>query len=154
MKTALLLVATILLAGVALCQTPAPAPTDEYTSLIKEGNTYLKAGDNAKAIEAYQKAAAISPNPAQAYWNICAVLYNVGDTVRSVDACRVAIRYNPNKADAYFVLGSVLFANAAITDNGKVRASEELRGALNKCLELAPDGPHAADTKEMLKMLN
>jgi hypothetical protein len=25
---------------------------------------------------------------------------------------------------------------------------------LNKCLELAPDGPHAADTKEMLKMLN
>ena len=30
--------------------------------------------------------------------------------------------------------------------------SEEGRQALNKYLELAPDGPHAADTKAMLEM--
>jgi len=35
---------------------------------------------------------------------------------------------------------------------GKFIISSECRQALEKYLELAPDGPHAKDTKEMLDM--
>ncbi len=36
--------------------------------------------------------------------------------------------------------------------HGKVTITEETRKALQKYLELAPDGPHAADVKAMLDM--
>ncbi len=151
MKTVSLFILAILLIGIVWGQTPAIATDDQY---IKEGNSYLKAGDNAKAIEAYQKAAAISPTPARAYFNICAVMYNVGDTARAKDACKVAIKFDPNKADAYFILGSVLFVDATLGKDGKFYAPESTRETLNKYLELAPNGGHAEDVRAMLKMLN
>jgi hypothetical protein len=40
-----------------------------------------------------------------------------------------------------------------ITAQGKVQGSPETKEALEKYLALAPDGPHAADTKAMLDML-
>jgi hypothetical protein len=50
------------------------------------------------------------------------------------------------------VLGSFLFANAKFDAQGKVLITEEGREALQKYLELAPAGPHAADVKAMLDM--
>jgi hypothetical protein len=62
------------------------------------------------------------------------------------------VQADPTLANAWFVLGSSLFADAKIDSNGKVMMTAENRQALQKYLELSPDGPHAADVKAMLDM--
>jgi tetratricopeptide (TPR) repeat protein len=118
---------------------------------INQGNSYLKQRKNNEAIAAYQKAAELSPNPAIAYFNICATLYNMGDLVGTRTACTKAIAVDPQRADTYFILGSVLYIDGKFVGNKYVTPTEALQ-ALKKYLELAPDGPHAADVKAMLDM--
>jgi tetratricopeptide (TPR) repeat protein len=120
-----------------------------YMSL---GNANLKQRRNAEAIEHYQHAAELAANPGLAYFNICAVLYNTGDMENGPAACRKAAAADPMRANTWFILGSFLFANAPVDSNRKVAISDEGREALKKYLELAPDGPHAADVEAMLKM--
>jgi tetratricopeptide (TPR) repeat protein len=120
---------------------------------IGKGNALLKLKRTPEAIEAYNRSAEWAVNSAQAYFNICAVLYNIGSTQESAAACRKCVQADPTKANAWFVLGSDLFANAPINGNGKVTASSETREALEKYLGLEPDGPHAADVKAMLDMI-
>jgi tetratricopeptide (TPR) repeat protein len=117
-----------------------------------KGNSLLKLHRNDEAIASYNQAAALAPNPGAAYFNICAVLYNNGDTTGSAAACRKSVQADPSRANAWFVLASDIFADAPIA-NGKVVLSGEGRQALQKYLELAPGGPHAADVKAMLQML-
>ena len=121
--------------------------------LTSEGNAYLKLRKNDDAIRLYTRAAEASPNPAIAYFNICAVTYNLGDTDRAITACRKAIEVDPRKADAYFVLASCLFASGNFDKNNHFIAPPGTLEALNKYLELAPDGAHAADVKQMLAMI-
>jgi tetratricopeptide (TPR) repeat protein len=120
--------------------------------LIGRGNALLKLKRTTEAIDEYNRAAGYASNAGQAYFNLCAVLYNMGNTKDSPAACRKCVQADPTKANAWFVLGSVLFADAPI-DNGKVKGSAEMREALEKYLALAPEGPHAADTKAMLDMI-
>ena len=61
---------------------PAKAKAGVAQMLTNEGNAYLKLKKNDKAIEAYTKAASMDPNPATAYFNICATQYNSGNTAR------------------------------------------------------------------------
>ncbi len=119
---------------------------------IGEGNALLKLKRTVDAIAAYNQSAAFASNAGRANFNICAVLYNNGNTRESAVACRKCVQADPTRANAWFILGSVLFADAPI-DNGKVAATAETRLALEKYLELAPDGPHAADVKAMLEMI-
>lgn len=70
------------------------------------GNANLKLKKNDAAIATYNKAAAIDPHPATAYFNLCAVLYNMGQvTAKTIAACDKAIAADPKKADAYFIKG-------------------------------------------------
>ena len=69
-------------------------------------------------------------------------------------ACRKSVEVDPTRANAWFILGSMLFADAQINGKGGVSITDETRRALDKYLELAPDGPHADDVKAMLKMAN
>ena len=119
---------------------------------IGKGNALLKLQRNADAIDAYNRSAELASNPGLAYFNICAVMYNIGDTQNSAAACRKCVQADPTRANAWFVLGSDLFAEAPIDSTGKVAMTAETRQALEKYLELAPDGPHAADVKAMLDM--
>ncbi len=120
---------------------------------IGKGNAFLKLHRNPDAIDAYNRSAELASNQGLAYFNVCAVLYNIGDTKNSATACRKCVQADPTRANAWFVLGSDLFADLPIAAQGKVMASPETQEALEKYLELAPDGPHAADTKAMLDML-
>jgi tetratricopeptide (TPR) repeat protein len=132
---------------------PAQAWKDGIAKIyIGRGNALLKLRRNADAIDNYNRAAELSSTPGKAYYNICAVLYNTGDMENGPAACRKAAAADPTNANTWFVLGSFLFANAPIDSNKKVAITEECRQALQKYLELAPDGPHAADTKAMLDM--
>jgi tetratricopeptide (TPR) repeat protein len=119
---------------------------------VGRGNALLKLKRTADAIDNYNRAAELSLTPGKAYFNICAVLYNTGDVNGAVTACRKAAAVDPTRADTWFVLGSVLFVDAKPDPQGKFVLSAECRQALEKYLELAPDGPHAADTKAMLDM--
>jgi tetratricopeptide (TPR) repeat protein len=119
---------------------------------IGRGNALLKLKRTPEAIDNYNQAAELSSTPGKAYFNICAVLYNTGDTENGPAACRKATAADPTNANAWFVLASLLFANAPIDANKKVAITGEGLQALKKYLELAPDGPHASDTKAMLDM--
>jgi tetratricopeptide (TPR) repeat protein len=121
--------------------------------MIGRGNALLKLKRTPEAIDEYNRAAGYAANAGAAYFNVCAVLYNMGNTKDSAAACRKCVQADPTRANAWFVLGSDLFADLPVTAQGKVQASPETREALEKYLELAPDGPHAADTKAMLDMI-
>lgn len=115
-----------------------------------EGNAYLKLKKNPEAIAAFTKAAELDPNPATAYFNLCATQYNTGNTDGALAACDKAISADPNRADAYFIKGSLMMASSSMDKQGKLQAPPGTAEALNKYLEIAPTGPHANDVKEML----
>ena len=84
----------------------SPAAIGQIYTML--GNANLKLKKNDAAIAAYNKAAALSPNPAVAYFNVCAVMYNMGQpAAKTAAACDKAIAADPKKADAYFIKGSV-----------------------------------------------
>ncbi|HEX3587598.1 MAG TPA: tetratricopeptide repeat protein [Candidatus Angelobacter sp.] len=132
---------------------PAKAKTAVAQMLTNEGNAYLKLKKNDKAIESYTKAASLDPNPATAYFNLCATQYNSGNTQGALAACDKAIAADPNRADAYFIKGSLMLGDSKQDKDGKLQAPPGTSDALNKYLELAPDGPHAADVKAMLQAI-
>jgi tetratricopeptide (TPR) repeat protein len=114
-----------------------------------EGNALLKLKKNNEAVAAFTKAASLDPNPATAYFNLCATQYNTGNVDGALDACDKAIAADPTKADAYFIKGSLLVGESKM-ENGKMVPPPGAAEALNKYLELQPQGPHAADVKQML----
>jgi tetratricopeptide (TPR) repeat protein len=121
--------------------------------LTQEGNAYLKLRKNKEAVDAYTKAASYDPNPGTAYFNLCATQYNAGNVDGAIDACGKAIAADPNKADAYFIKGSLLIGQSKTDSSGKVTAPAGAAEALKRYLELAPDGAHAKDVKEMLAFI-
>jgi tetratricopeptide (TPR) repeat protein len=122
-----------------------------YTTI---GNANLKLKKNDAAIAAYNKAATLSPNPAVAYFNLCATMYNMGQpAAKTVPACDKAIAADPKKADAYFVKGSSLYGEGALDKSNKFVVPPGALAALKQYLVLAPDGPHAQDVKAMFDAL-
>jgi tetratricopeptide (TPR) repeat protein len=132
---------------------PAKAKVAIGQMLTNEGSAYLKLKKSDKAIEAYTKAAAMDPNPATAYFNLCATQYNSGNTQGALAACDKSIAADPNKADAYFIKGSLLMGDSKQDKDGKLQAPAGTADALNKYLELEPDGKHANDVKQMLNYI-
>jgi tetratricopeptide (TPR) repeat protein len=129
---------------------PAKAKTGMAQMLTMKGSAYVKLSKNPEAVAAYTKAAELDPNPGIAYFNLCATQYNTGNTEGALAACDKAIAADPNKADAYFIKGSLLMASSAADKEGKITAPPGTAEALNKYLQLAPDGAHANDVKQML----
>jgi len=119
---------------------------------VGRGNALLKLKRTADAIDNYNHAAGLSSTPGKAFFNICAVYYNTGDIDNTITACRKAAAADATNPDTWFVLGSAIFAGAKADASGKFVVTAEGREALQKYLELAPNGPHAADDKEMLDM--
>ena len=133
---------------------PDQAWKDGVTKIyVGRGNALLKLKRTPEAIDSYNRAAELSSTPGKALFNICAVLYNTADNQNGPNACRKAAAADPTNANTWFVLGSFLFVDAKADASGKFVISAECRQALNKYLELAPSGPHAADVKAMLDMV-
>jgi len=147
--------------GIQLAQNTKPDPKNAASDPAKvkaalaqmytnEGTAYLKMKKNPEAIAAFNKAAEMDPNPGTAYFNICATQYNTGNTDGALTACDKAIAADPKKADAYFIKGSLMMGQGKLDNTGKYTAPEGTAETLNKYLEIAPDGPHANDVKQML----
>ena len=126
----------------------SPAAIAQIYTMI--GNANLKQKRNDAAIAAYNKAAVLSPNPAVAYFNLCATMYNMGQTAaKTVAVCDKAIAADPKKADAYFIKGSSLYGEGAVDKSNKYVVPPGTVEALKQYLALAPDGPHVQDVKAM-----
>ncbi|MBZ5532544.1 MAG: tetratricopeptide repeat protein [Acidobacteriia bacterium] len=121
--------------------------------LTNQGNCYLKMRKTDQALAAYEKAAALSPNPGTAYFNLCATQYNAGKMDEAAAACAKAIAADPTKADAYFIRGSALYGSGKLDAQSKYVVPPGTVEALKKYLELAPQGGHVEDVKAMLEAL-
>ena len=129
-----------------------PAAIGRIYTMI--GNANLKLKNNDAAIAAYNKAAEIDPNPATAFFNLCAVMYNMGQpAAKTVPVCDKAIAADPKKADAYFIKGSILLGEGTIGKDNKTIAPPGTVEALKQYLVLAAIGGHAEDVKQMLDFL-
>jgi len=139
---------TIELAG----KSASPAAIGQMYVTI--GNANLKLKKNDAAIAAYTKAAALDPNPAVAYFNLCATMFNMGQpAAKTVAYCDKAIAADPKKADAYFIKGSSLYGEGALDKINKFVPPPGSVDALKQYLVLAPGGPHSQDVKAMLDAL-
>jgi tetratricopeptide (TPR) repeat protein len=118
------------------------------------GNANLKLKKNDAAVTAYTKAAEIDPNAAVAFFNLCAVMYNMGQpAAKTVPVCDKAIAADPKKADAYFIKGSILLGEGTLGKDNKTIAPPGTVEALKQYLVLVPNGGHAEDVKQMLDFL-
>jgi tetratricopeptide (TPR) repeat protein len=122
--------------------------------LNNEGNAYNELHRTKEAMAAYTKAAALASDPSMAYFNLCVTQYNLKNVEGTIAACDKASAVDPRKAEVYYFKGALLvYANQpAVT--GKVTAPPAgAAEALKKYLELAPDGEHAKEVREMLNYL-
>jgi len=101
------------------------------------------------------KAAELDPPGAgKYYYNLGALLVNSGQNEAAQDVFKKATEADPNYADAHFQLGMSLAAKAgADPKTGQVTAAPGTVEALQKYLELKPDGPYAGQAKEMIAAL-
>ncbi len=109
--------------------------------------------DEAKANLA--KAAQLDPPGAgKYYYNLGALLVNSGQSGVAEEEFKHAIDADPNYADAQFQYGMALAAKAnADPKTGKVTPAPGTVEALQKYLELKPDGANAPAAKEMIAAL-
>ncbi len=118
---------------------------------MAKGHALAQLGKDDDAITSFTEAAEEMTNPGQAYFNICALEYNDSlTTLDPVKACDKAIASDPTIADAYFIKGSILVSKATIDAKGKQSFPPGTAEALQKYLDLAPNGTHAQDVRDML----
>ena len=91
---------------------------------------YQHLKDFNSAIEAYNKALAIKPDYAEAYYNMGNALKEQGKLEEAIEAYNKALAIKPDYADAYNNMGN------ALKEQGKL---EEAIEAYNKALAIKPD---------------
>jgi len=100
------------------------------------------------------KAAQLDPPGAgKYYYNLGALLVNSGQNDAATDTFKKAIELDPNYADAQYQYGVALAGKATSDASGKIVPPPGTIEALQKYLELKPDGANAPAAKEMISML-
>lgn len=129
-----------------------PNPETAAAAYNQIGQTYGRSGDAKDAADAYDNAAKAEPTKAGMYfYNESATLYNSGKMDDAAAAADKAIAADPAKADAYYIKGQALIQKVSVDPKTqKVTAPPGCVDAYQKYLELAPDGAHSAEVKEIL----
>lgn len=121
--------------------------------LFAQGNAYFQMRKYKEAASLFSQAAPLHNYPALAYFNLCATFYDMDKMSAATDACNRAIELDPKMADAYYVKASALYGKEAIKHK-KYGSTPEVVTALEKYLELDPDGFYAANARTMLHELS
>jgi tetratricopeptide (TPR) repeat protein len=121
-------------------------------------NNYALALGKAKKFPEMQaelkKAAELDPpNGGKYYYNLGAMLVNANQGDAAGEAFKKAIELTPTYADAYYQYGVTLVGKAQIGADGKVTPVPGTVESFQKYLELAPNGPYAQSSKDMLATL-
>jgi tetratricopeptide (TPR) repeat protein len=130
-----------------------PSPEAAAAGYNQLGQAYGKLGNAKDAADAYDMAAKAQPaNASMYYFNEAATLYNAGKLPEASAAADKAIAADPKKAEAYYIKGQALITQATVDPKTqKIVAPPGCVEAYQQYLELAPDGPHAADVKGILE---
>jgi tetratricopeptide (TPR) repeat protein len=130
-----------------------PSPEAAAAGYNQLGQTYAKMGNAKDSADAYEMAAKAMPaNASMYYFNEAATLYNAGKLPEAGAAADKAIAADPKKADAYYIKGQALIPQATVDPKtNKIVAPPGCVEAYQQYLDLAPDGPHAADVKGILE---
>lgn len=130
-----------------------PSPDTAAVAYNQLGQAYGKQGDAKDASDAYENAAKAQPaNAGMYYYNEAATLYNAGKLDEAAAAADKAIAADPKRADSYYIKGQALIPKASVDPKTqKIVAPPGCVEAYQEYLELAPDGPHAADVKGILE---
>jgi tetratricopeptide (TPR) repeat protein len=130
-----------------------PSPEAAAAGYNQLGQAYAKIGNAKDSADAYENAAKAMPaNAAMYYFNEAATLYNAGKLPEAQAAADKAIAADPKKAEAYYIKGQALIPQASVDPKtNKIVAPPGCVEAYQTYLELAPDGPHAADVKGILE---
>ena len=81
------------------------------------------------------------------------MLVNTNNLKEAAEAFRKATEADPKFADAYYQLGVTLTGMATVDSSGKIAPAPGTQEALQKYLELAPDGPNAAAAKSLIETM-
>jgi tetratricopeptide (TPR) repeat protein len=129
-----------------------PNPATAGAAYNQLGQAYAHSGDVKGASDAYDNAAKAEPAKAGMYYfNEAATLYNSGEHDAAGAAADKAIAADPNKAEAYYIKGQALIPKATVDPKTqKIVVPPGCEDAYQKYLELAPEGPHAQEVKEIL----
>jgi tetratricopeptide (TPR) repeat protein len=101
-----------------------------------------------------EKAAALNPAGAgQYYYNLGALEINAGQNDAANETFKKAIAIAPPYPEAFYQYGLTLLAKATLDKDGKTIPVPGTIEALQKYLELAPNGPNAEAAKGMLTSL-
>lgn len=111
----------------------------------------LRQNKNEAGMAECGKAGQATPTLAgQCFYNAGAILTNQGKLADADQAFDKAIAADPTRADAYYQKGVNLLSKATIGKDGKMIPAPGTAEALNKYLELAPDGKNAQACKALL----
>src|ERR1700677_1121693 len=130
-----------------------PNPDVGAASYNQLGQAYAKQGDVKDSADAYDQAAKLVPASAgMYYYNEAATLYNAGKLDEAAAAADKSIAADPKRAEAYYIKGQALIPKASFDEKTKkITAPPGCVDAYQMYLQLAPDGPHAADVKAVLE---
>ncbi len=113
-----------------------------------------RAGKMDEAEVELEKAAQLNPTGAgKYYYNLGAVMINTGNQEAAGMAFKKAIEADPNYANAYFQYGMYLLAKASLGDDGSIKPVEGTVEALQKYLEIEPNGPFAPSAQGAIQSL-
>jgi len=134
-----------------------PDPTGKNKPLLANlynnlGSAYARSGKAQEALAQYTAAAQTDPaKAAQYYYNAGAVLTNTYHPDEANTAFDKAIAADPNYADAWYQKGINLLGKGTLDPKtGKTNYPPEASQALQKYLELQPNGKNAQTAKELL----
>ena len=125
-----------------------PAYHNNYALALARAKKY----DDAQA-ELNKAATLDPPNAGRYYYNLGALLVNSGQIAASEQAFQKAIAANPDYADAQFQYATALSAKLTTGPDGKIIAPPGMKEALEKYLQLEPNGQFADAAKGMLQTI-
>ncbi len=120
--------------------------------LQSAGNIYFQQKNYPKAAEFFSQSARMHPYPALPLFNLCATLYDMNNLSAAATACDRSTEADPKMPDPYFVKASALYGESA--KRGKFKDSNEMKSALEKYLQLAPEGVYAGEARAMLREMS
>ena len=124
--------------------------------LIGLGNAQLGAGHPHAAMQAFRQAGGVNPSQAKiALFNEGVKFYNQSRMHLAAGALGAALQLDPSLAEAWFLRGMALLSSATVDPKtGQIVAPPAAAAALQKYLQLQPQGPHAATVRATLQALS
>jgi tetratricopeptide (TPR) repeat protein len=133
----------------------AKKPNPEVQGLAQSGlgEAYARTGKVDQAAAAYDAAAKANPAAAAIYLKNQAVIYfQMGNATAQVAAADKAIAVDPNNPILYYLKGQGLVGNATVDPKtNRIVLPPGCADAYQKYLQLAPNGPYAAEVQGILQ---